>query len=162
MRLYFSRTLRILSTLVSVIIFCSYTFGQIDSNLLDIKGKVLPLEIIINGFKNDIGQVIIDIYFNKSSFENETPEFTHYLSKSKVVNNEIRVFLQLPKQILGIAIIDDNNMDKKINRNFIGFPLEGFGFSNIELKKLRKPKFDEISFKHDGLKKIRIELYKSR
>ncbi len=42
-----------------------------------------------------------------------------------------------------VAILHDANSDDKVNRNFIGIPLEGFGFSRNPIIRTGPPKFND-------------------
>jgi uncharacterized protein (DUF2141 family) len=45
-----------------------------------------------------------------------------------------------------VAIMHDQNSDRLLNRNIIGIPVEGFGFSSNPEVKTRAPKFGEAAF----------------
>ena len=63
-----------------------------------------------------------------------------------MTDKNMDVSIWLPSGKYGIVMVDDSNLDNKINRNLIGYPLEGFGFSGLEMTKLRRPDFQEFSF----------------
>ena len=48
----------------------------------------------------------------------------------------------------------DENDNKKMDKNPLGIPKEGFGVSNDPKKKLHMPTFDETKFSFDGTSKV--------
>lgn len=58
----------------------------------------------------------------------------------------MNVKFDLPPGTYGLALLDDENNDDKMNYSFIGLPKEGFGFSNYYLSGLFKPKFEVFKF----------------
>ena len=47
----------------------------------------------------------------------------------------------LPAGDYGVAVIDDINGNKKLDRNFLGIPTEGFGFANNPKVTLSAPPY---------------------
>ena len=44
----------------------------------------------------------------------------------------------------------DENMNEKLDKNFMGVPKEGYGASNNQKKKMGPPNFDETKFHVGG------------
>lgn len=60
--------------------------------------------------------------------------------------------IHLPKGEYAMALFQDLNRDKTLNRNFIGYPLEPFAFSNNPSFRLGPPKWKSAVFKlHDNV-----------
>jgi uncharacterized protein (DUF2141 family) len=110
----------------------------------------LSFYIQVEGIKNNKGQLILDIYKDEASFKIETPFRTIFIPKTDQVNGSMVCKTILPEGTYGIALIDDEDMDSKIKRNFFGYPQEGYGFSNMPSYFLRRPKFDEFTFPLDS------------
>lgn len=49
------------------------------------------------------------------------------------------------------AFLHDENSNGVLDRDFIGWPQEGFGFSNDAAPGLGPPSFESASFHHDGV-----------
>ena len=56
------------------------------------------------------------------------------------------VFEKIPRGAYAVNLFHDENMNGKMDTNFLGMPLEGYGFSNNPGKRMSKPGFDETSF----------------
>jgi uncharacterized protein (DUF2141 family) len=49
-----------------------------------------------------------------------------------------------------VAILDDTNMDGKMDFNMIGMPIKGYGFSNDAPATLLPPSYPAASFSYGG------------
>jgi uncharacterized protein (DUF2141 family) len=52
--------------------------------------------------------------------------------------------------VYAAVVFHDENSDGIFNRNWLGMPKEGYGFSNDAPARWRPPKFDEASFPYAG------------
>nr|WP_321986718.1 DUF2141 domain-containing protein [uncultured Lichenicoccus sp.] len=58
-----------------------------------------------------------------------------------------------------VAIYHDENDNHHFDRNFLGLPVEGYGFSNDAAPMFAPPKFDAVKFTvHAGVNRIAIRL----
>lgn len=60
------------------------------------------------------------------------------------------VFTNLPEGIYAISVFHDENMNQKLDKNFMGIPKEGYGASNNPKKKMGPPSFEETKFQLSG------------
>ena len=56
------------------------------------------------------------------------------------------VFSNVPPGKYALAIMHDANSNDEMDTNFVGFPKEGYSFSNNVFGRLGPPKFDDASF----------------
>lgn len=59
-------------------------------------------------------------------------------------------FLDIPPGTYALAVVHDENMDGKLNTNFLGVPTEGYGFSSGAKASMSAPSFEAASFSYDG------------
>ena len=83
-----------------------------------------------------------------------------YRTGSKVVTNDTIVFVlkDLTQDDYAISLYQDINSDKKCNLNFIGIPVEPYGFSNNFKPKFSKPSFNDCKIEMNNNKSIMIKL----
>ncbi len=69
----------------------------------------------------------------------------------KVWNKEARCdFEEIPRGTYALAVFHDENMNGKLDTNWLGIPTEGYGFSN-DVKALKgAPSFSACRFQYDG------------
>ena len=56
------------------------------------------------------------------------------------------VFKHVPRGFAAVTVLHDENMNRKIDKNFIGIPKEGYGTSNNPKKARHEPRWDEARF----------------
>lgn len=104
------------------------------------------IDVKITGMRSTQGVIIIKIFKNDNDFQKDIAVRTLFFKKESVSKGEMTVKLHLDNTIYGLALLDDENNDNKMNYNFIGLPNEGFGFSNYYHTSLTRPKFDAFKF----------------
>ena len=91
----------------------------------------------------DKGSVYLGLYNKKGDFLKEDVAFAN--AKVKVAGNKVSyIFKNLPVGEYAVAVYQDVNNNGKCDRNMIGYPTEGFGFSKNYRPKLSAPAFDEV------------------
>lgn len=95
----------------------------------------------IDGFRNQKGDAGVTVFTSPDGWpENNNKALLH--GGHPFSGDKTTVELQLPPGRYGIAVLHDENSNHKLDRNMIGFPKEGFGFSNNPKVGLSAPSFD--------------------
>lgn len=100
--------------------------------------------IHITGIRAPKGQIILNIFRTKEEYEEQKPFKSESFSKQSLQNGELSIKAKVADGVYGFTMIDDENGNGKLDKNFIGIPKEGFGFSNFFMEKPHKPAFDEF------------------
>jgi uncharacterized protein (DUF2141 family) len=82
-----------------------------------------------------------------------------YAFKEKVQKGNFSTTINLPKGTYFVSILLDKNLNNILDKNFIGIPVEQYGFSSKEKIRFRKPKFDEGSIEFFKNTILNIELH---
>lgn len=116
------------------------------SLLCSIKASAQNVEILFTGIESNRGQIIVKIFTDEKSFQEDKGVKAVKFSKSTVVNGQMTGKLILDAGVYGFALLDDENSNGTMEYNMFGMPKEGFGFSNFYLSGLKKPKFEQFKF----------------
>jgi len=116
------------------------------------------LEVSISHIRSRNGQICIALFDSEEGFKKEQPCWEKLYPKWELQQGEIVLTTRLPTGIYGLAVLDDENMDGKMNYSRIGVPLEGFGFSDYKHKGIRKPKFKQFTFNAKEDEKVKVEV----
>ena len=117
------------------------------------------LTVEVTNIKELKGDVFITIYNKAEYFPKAEKKYKYKIGKVKVVKNKLRyTFSNLPQNTYAVAISHDANSNGKFDSNFIGYPLEGYGFSNNFVPKFSAPKFSDVDFKLDRNKTMSIKM----
>lgn len=104
------------------------------------------INVEIKKIRNQDGKVLVALY-NKDD-ENFANMLKHYKNVSLRVKNEkvMYTFKNIQDGIYAIAVIHDENENATLDTNFLGIPIEGYGFSNNIRPIFRAANFKESKF----------------
>ncbi len=106
------------------------------------------LTVIVNGIKHQKGQICVRVFANKEGFPlDDTSEVKS--GCVRITGSSVKKqFSGLKPGMYAVAVVDDQNGDYKLNRDFLGIPQEGFGISNNPTVSIKTgiPKFSNASF----------------
>ena len=144
--------------------FCSLLFSAFASIGLVLKANALEdsptLTVAIKGIKNETGQICLAIYDKEPGFPlGNSPEV-----KSKCItitgNSLKQEFTDLKEGTYAVAVIDDQNGNTKLDKDFLGIPEDGFGISNNPIVSITTgtPNFEDASFSLTEDRTIEIDM----
>ncbi|WP_445291756.1 DUF2141 domain-containing protein [Calothrix sp. NIES-2098] len=103
------------------------------------------LTVEIDGFKNKQGQVCASIFDKSQGFPNNRDRVIQRQC-TKITDIPVKLtFENLPAGSYAVAAMHDVNEDLKLNRNSLGMPTEGFGFSKNPEVRTSAPKFGDAA-----------------
>lgn len=118
-------------------------------NFLNAQEQTCDIEIEINDFKNNKGQVMISINKGPEGWPEENfieqrfiPEFT--------APNFTVIFEDMPYGNYAVGVLHDKDNNGEMTKNFIGMPKESFGFTRDYKVVFRAPKYEEANFEADS------------
>ncbi len=106
------------------------------------------LTVVINGIHHQKGQICLRIFSSDQGFPfSDTSEVQSGCTQIKG-SSLTKQFYGLKPGNYAVAVIDDQNGNHKLDRNFLGIPQEGFGISNNPIVSITTgaPKFRDSSF----------------
>jgi uncharacterized protein (DUF2141 family) len=114
------------------------------------------LTIVVTGFENDDGEVLIAVSNSRENYESDDSAFVGV--KVKIKNGKAEHIVEdLPFGEYAIKLYHDENMDGELNSNFLGIPTEDYGFSNNARGTFGPADYDDAKFSFDCTK-LTIEI----
>ncbi len=115
--------------------------------------------IKITGIRSNLGSIRLAVYQNRQQYENNKPSLKRIIPKATLRNGTLSVDVDLEDGVYGIAILDDENDNGKMDYGLV-LPSEGFGFSNYYLTSLSQPSFEnfKIQIKKDDLLTVVVKM----
>src|SRR5580698_10386513 len=109
------------------------------------------LALNLDGIKDNTGSVIGAVYVSKATFMDKT-KATQMFKINASAGQVKYVLHDLPAGRYAISICHDANNNGQMDKNFLGAPLEGFGFSNNPEVTITTgpPGFGQAVFAYDG------------
>ncbi|HUH28910.1 DUF2141 domain-containing protein [Gelidibacter sp.] len=103
------------------------------------------LTIHIQNIKSLKGEIIIGVFNTDKDFLKDGVAIKNYTITVDKTTETI-VIKDLPKGEYAISLYHDENSDNECNRNFLGIPKEGYGFSNNVKPKFSAPSYKDCKF----------------
>ena len=121
------------------VLISTISFAQSNNS-----GKLI---IKVNEIRNQKGKVRVSIYNSSNGFP-DSPDKAKYLAEGVIIkNSSIIVLKNMPYGYYAVSLIHDENMNGKLETNFLGIPKEGFGMSNDAKGFMGPPEFEQAKFK---------------
>ncbi|WP_091690927.1 DUF2141 domain-containing protein [Mucilaginibacter polytrichastri] len=114
--------------------------------------------IKVTGIRSPKGKIVLNVFKDKATYDDEQPYKKLTFEKSALADGTLTISCELEPGIYGFTMVDDENSNGKIDKNIIGMPKEGFGFSNFFMQKMKKPVFDDFKVDLKTQQKIEIKV----
>lgn len=109
------------------------------------------IHVKILNIKNSTGTVDCALFESPVGFPTEFLRSATNVIVIKIRETQARCdFENIPSGKYAIAVIHDQNMNGKLDTNFLGIPTEGYGFSRDAKGVSRAPSFAAASFLYTG------------
>jgi uncharacterized protein (DUF2141 family) len=106
------------------------------------------LTVKISGFRNAKGKADALLFVRPNGFPDDDSKAVDKDEVSidpKTMSAQI-VFKGVPRGFAAVTVLHDENVNRKMDKNFIGIPKEGYGTSNNPRKASHNPRWDEAKF----------------
>jgi uncharacterized protein (DUF2141 family) len=108
------------------------------------------LLVRVLGLRNDHGDVRCSLFSSAEDFPNNGDLMAKTVTAPIVGRTATCEFAGTAPGVYAVVLFHDENGDGKFNRNWIGLPEEGYGFSNDAPARFHPPRFDDASFSFAG------------
>ena len=109
------------------------------------------IHLTILNIRNSTGTVACALFESADGFPTEFLRSATNVMIIKIRKTQARCdFEDIPPGTYAIAVIHDENMNGKLDTNWLGIPTEGYGFSNDAKGLIGVPSFSAASFRYDG------------
>ncbi|HOZ30196.1 MAG TPA: DUF2141 domain-containing protein [Bacteroidales bacterium] len=118
------------------------------------------IEITITNIRNSQGTIKWAVFKNETQFKT----YTTYVDAGYIQAKEGSLIIktkEIPDGNYAVSVYHDENNNSKIDFNFLGLPMEGFGFSNNPTIYFGLPAYTECVFEKKGKsnKSIKVKYY---
>lgn len=102
------------------------------------------LKVHATGFRNEKGSADAAVFASAVDWPEGHKDFAH--DASPISHGQSTISFHVPPGRYGVVVLHDENMNYKMDRDFLGIPKEGFGFSENPHVVLTAPSFRQASF----------------
>ena len=114
--------------------------------------------VTVTGLRNTKGHVLLSLFKDGKGFPDKV-EKAFSKERLNISGGKATVHLNsLPSGNYAIAILHDENDDLKMKTNWLGIPVEGYGFSNNVMGVMGPPSFSKAQFSFTSGKSLEITI----
>jgi len=103
------------------------------------------LRIVVDGIQSQQGQVCVSLFAGSQGFPDKSDRAVRAQCVPVGKGRTAVTFQNLALGNYAIAVYHDRNGNGKLDRNFLGIPTEGFGFSRNPVIRTSAPRFSEAA-----------------
>jgi uncharacterized protein (DUF2141 family) len=103
------------------------------------------LTVVVDGLQNQQGQVCVSLFANSQGFPDRGDRAIRAQCVPVAKGQTAVTFRSLALGNYGVAVFHDLNGNGVLDRNFLGIPKEGFGFSRNPTIRTGAPKFSDVA-----------------
>jgi uncharacterized protein (DUF2141 family) len=134
-----------------VVLFVVLVFANLPAVAFAQSSSCPGIHVKVLNIRNSTGTVDCALFDSPGGFPTEFLLSATNVMVIKVRHTEARCdFEDIPPGTYALAVIHDENMNGKLDTNWLGIPKEGYGFSNDAKALLGAPSFSAASFQYDG------------
>jgi uncharacterized protein (DUF2141 family) len=109
------------------------------------------IHVTILDIRNSTGAIACALFESPEGFPTEFLRFATRIMVMRIRDTRARCdFAEIAPGRYALAVIHDENLNGKLDANWLGIPSEGYGFSNDARAALGPPSFSAASFAYDG------------
>jgi len=106
------------------------------------------IRVVVLGLRDNDGRVGCSLYNSPDGWPRTKPFRNMWTPKKN--NVAVCDFTGVPAGTYAATVLDDSNMNGKMDFNLIGLPKKGYGFTNDAKATLSPPSFNAAAFTYDG------------
>ena len=106
------------------------------------------IKITVTKLRSNNGNVLVSLFKDGVGYPDDATKAFRKTKLSITDKKASILFSNLPSGVYTVSILHDENDDQKMNKNGLGIPKEGFGFSNNVMGAFGPPSLSKTSFKH--------------
>ena len=104
------------------------------------------ITFVFDNLKHHCGTIMVAIYDSAESYDQNGPMTAYATMAVKKGQQQVKATCKLKPGKYAAAIYHDKNDNQKLDKNFLGIPKEGYGFSNNAQGTFGPPKFKDAVF----------------
>lgn len=134
---------------IIVLTLCILSFS------LNVIGQKADLKVILEDIEESKGTIYISLHSKEETFPDNSDDSVITITLTDFDSNAEYTFKNLDKGDYAISFFQDLNDNEELDTNFIGFPKEPVGASNMT--SLARPKFSKCKFSLESDKTLNLQ-----
>ncbi len=116
------------------------------------------LKVTVAKLDSNDGVVLVSLFKDGNGYPDDAAKAFGKEKGYIVERSATIIFKSVPPGSYAIAILHDENNNQKMDKNMLGIPKEGYGFSNNASAPFGPPSYKKASFMHTASKQTEIQI----
>ncbi len=123
----------------------------------DVQGQY-TLTVYIDGLRNSVGNIDMLVFNQADGWPDEIPHSIRAYEVPAVEGNMVLKVENLPPGDYGVIVVHDENLNRRIDKDWRGVPIEQWGMSTNPRVYFRTPSFDRARVHLEGDMQVHVPL----
>lgn len=116
------------------------------------------LKVTVNKLNSNNGVVLVSLFKDGIGYPDDISKSVGKEKAFIVDRSAVIIFKSIPPGNYAIAVLHDENNNQKMDKNILGIPKEGYGFSNNATGAFGPPAYNKAKFNHSSSSQTSIEI----
>ena len=116
------------------------------------------IDVLVRGLRDNQGRVGCSLFNGPDGFPRQKAKEFRGMWTQKRNHVAVCDFPNIPAGTYAVTVLDDSNMNGKMDFDLIGLPTKGYGFSNDAKATLSPPPFSAASFSYRGKGSLQVPI----
>jgi uncharacterized protein (DUF2141 family) len=116
------------------------------------------IHVVVRGLRDNQGRVGCSLFNGPDGFPHQKAKEFRGMWTQKQNHVAVCDFPNIPAGTYAVTVLDDSNMNGKMDFDLIGLPTKGYGFSNDAKATLSPPPFSAASFSYSGKGSLQVPI----
>jgi uncharacterized protein (DUF2141 family) len=131
--------------------------GADASHAQDAQGS-LTLTVEIEGLRNSVGNIDMLVFDQAEGWPDEIPHSIRKYEVPAIEGNMVMRVEGLPPGEYAVIVVHDENLNRRIDKDWRGVPIEQWGMSNNPRVYMTTPAYHRAKFRMDGDVYVRVPM----
>ena len=115
---------------------------------MNMSTRQAPVSLGSTGARNNKGQMALALFQSEPGFPGDNSKAIRTQAAEIDAQRRSAQFVLegIPYGVYAVSVFHDENLNGRLDKNFVGAPKEGYGASNNPRKRMGPPPFDEAKF----------------
>lgn len=134
-----------------VLLFAVLMFANLSAMASAQSSSCPGIHVKVLNIRNSTGTIACALFESPAGFPREFLRFATNIMVIKIRDFNARCdFLDIPPGTYALGVIHDENMNGRLDTNWLGISVEGYGFSKEAKASFGPPLFSAARFQYDG------------
>jgi uncharacterized protein (DUF2141 family) len=132
--------------------------GDLETHLVDDVHGSYALTVYVDGLRNSVGNIDLLVFDQAQGWPDEIPYSIRKFELPATAGSMVVKVNDLPAGEYGVIVVHDENLNRRIDKDWRGVPIEQWGMSNNPRVYMTTPAYHRAKFKMQGNMEVHVPM----